>query len=291
MKAIRLQGLLFCMVALLTGLWSVLFLPLDAHFELLLAGLLIVLLGVPHGALDPVYAQKWPRIQSRTSWVVFVLVYLLLAASVVALWWFAPTVFLLGFLAISVLHFSGDLTDGAKVWVRFFYAGAVIVLPAARHAAELERLFSLLAGPHAAGLVVALLKTLVWPWLAGLGLAVLWRALHEALLALEVLAVGVLALTAPPLLGFTVFFCCMHSPRHVLRTQLHAGLPLQRLAVVAVLPMLAVLLMGAGAWYFLPDSPFDERSIQFLFVALAALTVPHMVLVERVRLSGGFKAL
>jgi hypothetical protein len=78
----------------------------------------------------------------------------------------------------------------------------------------------------------------------------------------------------------------MHSPRHILRTQIYAGMTLQRLAVVAVLPMLAILLMAAGGWYWLPDSPIDERIIQFLFVALAALTVPHMVLVERVRFSG-----
>ncbi|MEZ7847394.1 MAG: Brp/Blh family beta-carotene 15,15'-monooxygenase [Polaromonas sp.] len=286
MTALRRQGLWFSILALATGLLSVVFVPLDPQVELLLAGLCIVLLGVPHGALDPIFAQALPQIKNRTAWAVFVLAYLLLAALVVALWWYAPTTFLFGFLAVSVLHFSGDLAAGANFLTRFFYGGAAIVLPAGLHAAELDRLFSLLTGPNSAGLVVAVLQIMVWPWLAALGGLIVHSARRDTLLALEVLAVSVLTFTASPLLGFTIFFCCMHSPRHILRTKIYAGMTLQRLAVVAVLPMLAVLLMAAGGWYLLPDLPVDERIIQFMFVALAALTVPHMVLVERVRFSG-----
>ncbi|NQW80503.1 MAG: ATP-binding protein, partial [Polaromonas sp.] len=131
MTALRRQGLWFSILALTTGILSVLFVPLDPQLELLLAGLCIVLLGVPHGALDPIFAQALPQIKSRTSWVVFVLAYLLLAALVVALWWYAPTIFLLAFLSVSVLHFSGDLAEGANFLTRFFYGGAAIVLPAA----------------------------------------------------------------------------------------------------------------------------------------------------------------
>lgn len=286
MTALRWQGVFFSVMALVTGILSIVFVRLDPQLELFLAGFFIFLLGVPHGALDPIFAQALPQIKSRKAWVVFVFVYLLLAALVVALWWYAPTIFLLGFLAVSVLHFSGDLAAGANFVVRFFYGGAAIVLPAALYAADLDRLFSLLTGPHSAGLVVVALQFIVWPWLIALGAVIVHSARRDALLALEVLAVSVLTFTASPLLAFTIFFCCMHSPRHILRTQMYAGMTLQRLAAVALLPMLAVLLMGAGGWYLLPDSPIDERIIQFLFVALAALTVPHMVLVERVRFSG-----
>jgi Brp/Blh family beta-carotene 15,15'-monooxygenase len=285
MSALRRQGLFFCLLALMTVFVSVVFMPIDPQHELLLASLLIVLLGVPHGALDPVFAQALPQIKSRTSWAVFVFLYLLLAALVVALWWFAPTLFLFAFLAVSVLHFSGDLAAGANVFARLFYGGAAIVLPAALHAAELDRLFSLLTGPHTAAMVVATLKFMAWPWLAALVVVIAVSARRDGLLALEILAVSVLTFTASPLLGFTVFFCCMHSPRHILRTQIYASMTLQRLALVALPPMVAVLLAAAGGWYLLPESPIDERVLQFLFVALAALTVPHMVLVERVRFS------
>lgn len=286
MNAMRWQGGFFIVLALLTSIACGVLPPADPHSALVWVGLLTVLLGVPHGALDPIYAQVWPGTQSRSAWVAFVLAYLLLAAGVVAVWWWAPTVFLWGFLAISVLHFSGDLAAGTPGWTRFFYGGAVIVLPAALHAAELTRLFALLTNPENAAWVVPALQVMAWPWLAALLVAVVLSARRDALVALEVLAVSVLALTAPPLIGFTVFFCAMHSPRHMLRTQVFAGKALPALAAVAILPMLGVLLMAVGAWYGLPDSPMDARIVQLIFVALAALTVPHMVLVERVRWKG-----
>jgi len=286
MNAMRWQGGVFGVLALLTSIACGVLPPADPQSLLVWVGLLIVLLGVPHGALDPVYAQAWPGIQGRAAWVFFVWSYLLLATWVIAVWWRAPTFFLWGFLTISVLHFSGDLAAGTPPWARFFYGGAVIVLPAALHADELTRLFTLLTSPESAAWVVPALQVMAWPWLAALLVAVVLSARRDTVVALEVLAVSVLALTAPPLIGFTVFFCAMHSPRHMLRTQMFAGMTLPALAAVALWPMLGVFLMAAGAWYGLPDSSLDARLVQFIFVALAALTVPHMLLVERVRWKG-----
>jgi len=286
MNTLRLQGLLFSVVALTTAVLSVLWMPLNPQHELWLASLLIVLLGVPHGALDPIFAQSLLPIKSRLSWTIFVVVYVFIAALVVAVWWFVPALFLLVFLSLSVLHFSGDLAAGASFLSRFLYAGAVIVLPAALHAAELDRLFSLLVGPSAAALVLAALQFMAWPWLAALAWVVVKNARRDRFLALEILALGVLTLSASPLLAFSIFFCFMHSPRHILRTQTYAGMTLQSLARVTFMPMLAVVVMAAAAWYGLPDTPVDERLLQLVFVTLAALTVPHMMLVERVRLTG-----
>jgi hypothetical protein len=49
MTALRWQGLFFSVLALVTSLLSVVLVPLDPKIELLLAGSLIVLVGVPHG--------------------------------------------------------------------------------------------------------------------------------------------------------------------------------------------------------------------------------------------------
>lgn len=283
---LRLQGFVFSAVALVAAVLSVLLAPLAPQHEWLLAAGLIVLLGVPHGALDPLFAQALPQLNSRAAWFGFVALYLLLAALVVVLWWYLPLVFLVAFLAVSIFHFSGDLAAGATFAERLVYGGAVIVLPAAWHAADLTRLFSQLVGLSAAVPVVTTLQFIAWPWLLVLLLLVARCGRRDGLRALEILAVGLLSLTATPLLGFAIYFCAMHSPRHILRTWQYTGVAPRRMALVALLPLLAVLVLGVLGWYFLPPSSADERALQLIFVGLAALTLPHMVLVERVRFLG-----
>jgi Brp/Blh family beta-carotene 15,15'-monooxygenase len=107
---------------------------------------------------------------------------------------------------------------------------------------------------------------------------------------LDIGSVILLAVAAPPLLAFTLYFCGMHSARHILRTIDYSGTfsrPL--LALSALLPMIGVLVIAVVGWEFLKGKSLDERIVQVVFVGLAALTVPHMALVERVRLSGWIK--
>ena len=135
--------------------------------------------------------------------------------------------------------------------------------------------------------LVPWLRWLAWPWLVGLALASLWQTRHDFWTALEMAAAGILAIVAPPLVSFVVFFCGMHSARHILRTMNFSGRSSWRyVAGAALLPMAGVLAGSTLAWVFLRDTALDARVVQVVFVGLAALTVPHMVLVERVRLSG-----
>jgi Brp/Blh family beta-carotene 15,15'-monooxygenase len=128
---------------------------------------------------------------------------------------------------------------------------------------------------------------LAWPWLVcSLGAAAIESRRH-AMAGAELLAVTLLAVVAPPLVAFTAFFCGMHSARHVIRTYHYANRTSLRLLIsAAAVPMLLIVLAASIGWLFLDHSAPSRGVAQFLFVGLAALTVPHMVLVERVRLSG-----
>jgi hypothetical protein len=53
--------------------------------------------------------------------------------------------------------------------------------------------------------------------------------------------------------------------------------------------MLATVAGVAIAWWLSGSKSLDMRLAQLLFVGLAALTVPHMMVVERVRFSGWMK--
>lgn len=283
MKPLHLQSVFFIGVAIAALFLSMLLPPLDLHIVLLLVAFFVALLGVPHGAVDPIFAKKLYQLSSTLRWTVFLTCYILLACVVVLAWWYAPTFFLLVFLIVSVIHFSGDLRQGTSPLAQVLYGGASIVLPSALHQEDLGHLFTLLIGDARGHSLAFTLHILAWPWLAGLALESLRIFKTDRQTVLEMGAVTAIATLLSPLVSFTIFFCFMHSARHIVRTQIYTAASMRVLVSVAAGPLLGVVVLGGAAWVFFPSSEMDSRVIQFVFVGLAALTVPHMCLVERLR--------
>ncbi len=290
MNRLKLQGRVFCAAAFLLCAATAWLPGLPARSELLVALLLMSLFGVPHGALDSLFAQRLHGLASPLAWLGFVLAYLGLAAGVVALWWVFPGLFLVGFLVVSAAHFSGDLRRGANTVARLFYGAAVVVLPTWLHAAEVTQLFAWLTDLSTATALVGWLHQASWLVLPGVLVSAAWLARTDSQSAIEIIAVGAVSTWATPLLGFALYFCLMHSARHTLRSQHYAQATPATLIKTAVWPLLGLAFLAASAWVVLqalaPETTPDQRAVQLFFVALAALTVPHMVLVERVRWSG-----
>ncbi len=285
--SLRFQGLAFSALAWLVLVVSLWLPRVDAQVQLVVLSPIILLLGVPHGALDIVFVRQLTRIQSAAEWSLFAIAYLAAAAAVVVLWWFAPGWFLASFLLVSAFHFSGDPEAAAPALIRVLYGGAVIFCPLALHAAEVSRLFAALAGEPAAHAIVAALQWAAWPWVAAIGVAAIAGAKRDTSRSIELVSITALLTFAPPLIGFTIFFCGMHGARHVLRTRDYSGSGTLRQPLrVAAWPMLATVVGVAIAWWLSHGKPLDMRLVQLLFVGLAALTVPHMIVVERVRLTG-----
>ena len=286
------QGWVFCVVALTAVAASLSGGGGSAPHEVLWAAVLVALLGVPHGALDAVFARSLFGVSDFKGWLLFSLLYIGVAASVVGVWFVVPTVFLAVFLVSSALHFGGDPADGVRMPARILYGGAVIVLPALWHGAELQRLLAWVAGPASAAFVAPVLSQLALPWLAATVVGCALQARTSRLAALEWAALATLAVAAPPLVAFTIYFCAMHSPRHVLKTLANqSDRETRSAAALALWPSLAVwVAMAATLWLVngkLPQPWPDQAAvIQVIFVGLAALTLPHMLLIARARRLG-----
>ena len=286
-KALRIQGLLFCIVSLLLIPLALNLYHLEPQVQLLVMAAVIILLGVPHGALDTVFVQRAYRMSHVGSWAAFIVLYFVPVVAVVVLWSIAPLLFLAGFLLISIFHFSGDPVPGTPLVVRLLYGGAIVVLPTLWHADEVTMLFSLLVGPAPASIMVSILSPLAWPWLVGLALAAMVACRRDGVAAGELAAVALLATVAPPLPAFTIFFCGMHSARHILRTVYYVGAEHWRVLLLAGgLPIIGIVGMFAVALLLPSVLAIDVRVIRIVFVGLAALTVPHMAIVERIRFAG-----
>ncbi len=286
-RALQVQGALFCVIAATGAAASVLLPRIPPRSEVIAVAALIAFLGIPHGALDTTFARQRFGLRTPRAWAGFSLGYGVLMLGVVLLWSVAPALFLVGFLVISALHFSGDPISGTPGIPRLVQGGAVLVLPALRHADELTRLFGMLVGPDAARTVAPFIGLAAIPWAVAVVVCagLTWQRSWQT--SLELMAVGTLACVAPPLVAFGLFFCGMHSARHILRTVIWVRSDERRSVLgAAVAPMLGVAVLGALAWRLGGDIPLEPKVIQLIFVGLAAVTVPHMALIEPVRLSG-----
>lgn len=257
----------------------------------LVLALAVAVTGLPHGALDPWVAWRIGLWRGRWGFVAFNVAYVGLAALVVMAWRLAPGLSLVVFLAISAWHFAGDWRQHLPGWARALAGLALLALPAWRWPGDVDASFALLAG--ADGSVIASWLRVASPWLAvGVAAVALLAQRRSRATAIELAAVAALALLLPPLVYFVVYFCALHSLRH-LRIAVGEADASSRgpIAGVALLYTVLTLVLAALVWPWLAAAgtlvhTADAELLKLVFIGLAALTLPHMLVVmlsERAR--------
>jgi Brp/Blh family beta-carotene 15,15'-monooxygenase len=249
----------------------------------------IVLLGVPHGSLDVLFALRAYQLNSLMAWVVFLMAYLLVAMGIILLWLLLPVWFFIGFLIFSALHFSDDLNTPNHMLIKLSYGAAVICLPSIVHGAALVGLYAVFVDASVAQRIVTVSQWLCYPILFLMGLMLFNRQINirEKLDAYAVLAIMTLL---PPILAFAVYFCLMHSARHLIRSHAFFGQLNARLFIMAlVLPTLAVIIMACGVWFFTTTRTFESDLIRMVFIGLAALTFPHAWVLKQSKFTAQFR--
>ena len=247
----------------------------------------VLLIGIPHGGLDAVIARRkgWPT--SSLAWVAFHLVYIFLSLFVIIFWQLLPLISLGLFLIISGVHFArSDLASkGQYPWIPLVAHGGLvpIAIPYAQ-ATQVEPIFNLLVGEANTHILLNTVQFLLIPWLGCVAIYAYYALnkpeLRKALLTLTGLIIA--AMLLPPLVTFALYFCAFHSPRHM-RITLSKLSPQERhrgLFEMAVYSTLAVLAIILGAYLFQEEMQLAPKLIQFSFIGMAALTVPHMLLVD-----------
>lgn len=247
----------------------------DRAVELVVLGGLVVVAGLPHGALDPLVARRAGLVDGPASSASYLGAYVVVAGVAAGLWLAFPEAGLVTFLMMSGWHFAGDWGDLDRA-TRGLGGAFVIAGPVLFHPDEVAELFGALSTDgFATGLVETMRPVAVVAALALTALA-LRDVVRRRLRAVELVALVVAAWALPPLLFFVAYFCGLHSPRHIAevlrglavrgRAALRVGAAFTLLTVVAVAP--------AALWL---DGSVSDRTVQIVFVALGALTVPHMI--------------
>lgn len=270
----------FAVVAILVFGLGVATPPLSVQIVVL--AVLAAVLGLPHGALDPLIARRAGLWRTAPGFALFNLGYFAVVVAVAGVWIVAPGPSLVAFLVVSGAHFGSDWNVDRPFWLRMIVGVGLLSLPAFAHQEEVGGLYETLApgaGHAIASVQAGIAPALIAFMLVAAVLAFRSRRLHEAV---ELVLVGLLALAAPALIFFAIYFCALHSARH-LREGFRAERGGGRFAVfiTVVYTVVPILAVGALLAFGSPTGfSADARLLQLVFVGLAGLTVPHMVLVS-----------
>lgn len=247
----------------------------SAALFVLVAG--VIFLGLPHGALDPEVARR-AFASARYSTITFYAAYLTLVFVYWLLWNRLPTTGLIFFLIISAFHFGSDWGSRGSLVTRCAYGLAIVSLPSLRFPSEVASIFTMLGTSHAMGLVE--LSKIVAPaavCIAAIGAGSQFRQRKSD--AVELLTILAGAVSLQPLVFFTCYFSLLHSPRHLFETAQALEMASLKSIFRATLPvMMATLLLAGLAYSRLAHLGIATSVLRIVFIGLAALTVPHMLL-------------
>ena len=267
----------------------------DSALTWLLAVVLFVALGLPHGAVDHItYHHALGRTERSAPWR-FVLPYLLGLGGFAVLFVVAPAVATWAFLALAAWHFGQShvevRTDEILDRVRGFALGAVLLgtLLGTQKTASLDVMTVWLSDASATQLLGTLDHGTAWMKLVWTVVAAMaWnrapnarrmsiRLLREAA---WVVAMWMLASSAELLWAFTAYFCLGHAADSWRAEFLHhqnvtkAFWNYYVLAIPFTLTALAGLLAIGGAAYA------GWVDVRWAWAVLLAGTVPHMILLD-----------
>ena len=274
-KIMKLQSNLFMFISLL-ALPLAYELDLNANVYILFVTLgFIVLLGVPHGSLDVLFARQTFNLRYLTNWLKFIIYYVAASLAVVLVWWVSPDFFLISFLILSAIHFSDDLNLIDFGIFKLLYGTSIITLPSLFFGTELINFYAILVDIEAATAIVKASQLISMIVGVTLAVVILIKKI-EPRIKLEVVCVFLIFLLLNPIIAFGIYFCLMHSARHLIRSNYFLReFTKTQFFQALIYPTIAVVIMGAIVWWVGGNEKVEVGLIRIIFIGLAALTVPH----------------
>ena len=260
---------------------------------------LILIIGVSHGSLDHVKGGKLLKIFKIENISLFYLSYILLAVMVVTLWIFIPSILLIIFLLVASYHFGKEDTQFLHDYnshimrLLYFLKGSLVILaPLYFHFDETITIFKLLLIDNEnfysslsfiennrlidLGIILSSISSII--------LFVKKFTLRNFSIFFDYFSILILNYYLSPLIAFTAYFCFLHSVRHSItliyeldNNNIKNGL-LIFIQKAMPLTILTAIICLVGIYLLNFKYDFDNSIIKVIFIGLASLTFPHILL-------------
>ncbi|MDA7477286.1 Brp/Blh family beta-carotene 15,15'-dioxygenase [Candidatus Pelagibacter ubique] len=261
--------------------------------------LLILSIGISHGALDNQKGKTLIKLYNINNIYYFYLIYLIIAATIIAIWLLAPTLSLIIFLVVAAYHFGKEDTEflitkksNINIILYFLKGILIIIAPLMFHFVETINIFKLLLIQNESFylflnfiennyiisfIFLISLLTNIYFFLKDFKLV-------NLLIFFDFTSILILNYFFTPLVAFTLYFCFLHSFRHSLSliTELDKynfknGL-LIFIKKAAPLTILTAIFYLLSLYYLSNHYLVNEAIYKVIFIGLASLTFPHILL-------------
>ena len=260
---------------------------------------LILIIGVSHGAYDHIKGRCLLKIYNINNIFIFYLSYILVGLIVIFTWFVTPSISLLFFLIFASFHFGKEdsqfiLKNRSIAYSIFYVFKGLLVVTAPLYfnfvetinifkllLIENENFYRYLDWIESKNILITLISL---SFLINILLTIVNFKISNLTLLLDFASILILNYFLSPLIAFTIYFCFLHSIRHIIaianevnNRNFYDGLKefikkASALAIVTVILFILALIITYN--YF----EINDAILKIIFIGLASLTFPHILL-------------
>ena len=254
---------------------------------------LILILGISHGALDNVKGKKLLQLFGYKSSFMFYLTYIIISLLIIFFWLLFPNTVLLLFLIIAAYHFGKEDTVFSfkrkfliPECLYFFKGSAVILAPLLFQRDKTSEIFQTLNFNVFESQIFTnhfLIALLCLSFLSSLFISNKKSYDLKGLMIMDFFSLIILNIFLTPVLAFTIYFCFLHSIRHsitlIFELDKSFNLGFKKFINRAIpLTFVTGVIFLIGVYFLSSFYKVDEAIYKVIFIGLASLTFPHILL-------------
>ena len=260
---------------------------------------LILSIGISHGSLDNLKGRKLLQIFRINNIFIFYFLYILIALIIIILWIIIPSISLIIFLIVSSHHFGKEDTQFLIIensylnQLLFLLKGTLIIFaPMYFHFDETISIFKLLLINNETFYEFLnfietnkiLLYGIILSTLSSIILFIKNFEFRKFVIFLDYFSILIVNYYFSPLVAFTIYFCFLHSVRHSIslmseldKSNLMNGF---KIFIKKAIPLtiLTAIFCLIGLYLLNNTYNFNSSIIKVIFIGLASLTFPHILL-------------
>ena len=251
--------------------------------------LLIFFIGLPHGSFDGAVAVL-VGFSNKIQFFKFLFYYLILFFLVILFWIYFPILALIIFIILTIAHFGlCDWTNFKinkfKYSVSFTYGMTIIFGIIYFNEDQSFLIFEYLTNDN----IYLFKKFFFIPYLLTVFLIIYFIFLSFFEKKLRIGIIEILFLLSifyffDPLLSFAIYFCFFHTYKHLkhLIKNIYLNLSNRKFVIYSTLIFTVISWIGGVGiiYYLVQNISLYESILKVIFIGLAALTLPHMLLVD-----------